>query len=121
MRRIGWTAPSLRPESDLRLIPRQAFRGYLSEGRSRAVLLGEQRCLDRPLYTNLRVVPEHRGLGLCVVSGRALIDKEHHIAGNEEAVGESLGNVELALVLRGEDSRLPLSEGWRADSNIHGH
>src|SRR5918992_1608351 len=108
---IGWATPSLRPESDLRLIPRQAFGGYLSEGRSRAVLLGEHGCVRGPLYPDLRIVPEHGGLGLRIVLRRALVGEERRRRGDEKAVSEALGDIELALVLRGEGDGRPLAEG----------
>jgi hypothetical protein len=82
----------------LRRVSWQLLGGHLREGWRCPVLLGEHGGrINGPLYADLRVVPEHGGLGLCVVLRRALVGEERRIAGDEKAVGEALGDVESVV------------------------
>src|ERR671920_66114 len=102
-------------ELGLRLVPGLPFGRDLREGWRGPVFLGEGgRSFDGPLYPDLRIVPEHVPFGTRVVLPCYLVGEERLITGDEEAVGEAFGDVELALVLRGEDDRFPLPEGRRA-------
>ena len=85
----------------LRLVPGQLFDGDVSKGPRGPVLLREDRRPPHrgPPYPDLRVVPEHVSLGAPVVLRRALVGEECLLCGDEEAVGEAFGDVELAFVL----------------------
>lgn len=95
------------------------FLGNVLEAAQSGVFFGYEGRRYVPGDGQVRVVPKNAALVVGIIEIAALV-KELHIVGQcEKPVGKAGGDVDLVLLLRGEDNAGPLAEMRGAQADIH--
>ena len=97
------------------------YLSVLGKAHTIFIFFGEYGVFQRPGDVQFRIVPAQAGFHFGVIVFRTLVMEMGKLAENGKAVRKTGGDPELVLVVRRELASVPLAEGGRSRTDIHGH